>query len=306
VFPLVRKARYGATDIETRPEGTADGGGLVLPRLLRKPVRHVMRLHSTGILYRPRTIAAAIIVAVIAGGSAYGIQSGLADRLIAQGTAFAGFKIADIDINGVKEVSRIDILTNIDLGTERSLFSFDVFSARKALRQLPWVSEARVAKAYPDRLVIDIIERVPFAVWQNKGELWLVERDGHMIAPFEERFAGLPLVVGAGATGNAAEFIAKLGRHPELAALVKAYVRVGERRWNLVLENGVTILLPEGREEEQLAELARIDREQALLSRDISEIDMRLPDRLVVRLGEAAAERAKAAKDPTKKPGKET
>jgi cell division protein FtsQ len=306
VFPLVRNARNGSTDIETRPEGTADGGGLVLPRFLRRPVRYFMRLHSSGILYRPRTIAAAFLIAAIASGSAYGIQSGLVDRLIAQATAFAGFKIADIDINGVKEVSRIDILTNIDLGTERSLFSFDVFSARKALRQLPWVSEARVAKAYPDRLVIDVVERVPFAVWQNKGELWLVERDGHMIAPFEERFAGLPLVVGAGAAGNAAEFIAQLARHPELAGQVKAHVRVGERRWNIVLENGVTILLPEGREEEQLAELARFDREQALLSRDISEIDMRLPDRLVVRLGEAAAERAKAATDPTKKPEKET
>jgi cell division protein FtsQ len=306
VFPLVRNARERAPDIETGPAGTADGGGLVLPRFLRRPVRHVMRLHSSGILYRPRTIAAAFLALALAGGTAYGVQTGLADRLIAQATAFAGFKIADIDINGLQEVSRIDILTNIDLGTERSLFSFDVFSARRSLRQLPWVSEARVSKAYPDRLVIDIVERVPFAVWQNKGELWLVERDGRMIAPFEDRFAGLPLVVGAGAAGNAAEFLAKLGRHPELAGIVKAHVRVGERRWNLVLESGVTVLLPEGREEEQLAELSRIDQEQALLARDISEIDMRLPDRMVVRLGEDAAERARAAQDPKKKPGKET
>jgi cell division protein FtsQ len=282
-----------------------DGGGIVLPRFLRKPVRHFSRIFSRDALLQPRMIlGAAGMVALLAGGG-YVVQSGIGERAVAMATAFAGFKIKDVEINGVEEVSRIDILTNIDLGVERSLFSFDVHGARKALRKLPWVAEARVAKAYPDRVIINIVEKAPFAVWQNGGELWLVERDGKKIVPFEERFAGLPLVVGAGGAEKAAEFLAIVGRHPVLAERVSAHVRVGDRRWNLVMDNGVTVLLPEGREEAELGELARLESESSLLSRDIGEIDMRVEDRVVVRLTPEAAERLKAEKDPAKKKSRE-
>jgi cell division protein FtsQ len=256
--PLGRKQRKTAPDLQMQAAPAADAGGLVLPRFLRKPVRHFSRIFSRDALLQPKMIAGAAGLVVLFAGSGYIVQSGLGERAVAQATAFAGFKIEDIEINGIKQVSRIDVLTNIDLGVERSLFSFDVHAARKALRALPWVAEARVAKAYPDRLVINIVEKSPFAVWQNNGELWLTERDGKKIVPFEERFAGLPLIVGAGAAQKAAEFLAIIGRHPVLAERVSAHVRVGERRWNLVMDNGVTVMLPEGREEAELGELARI------------------------------------------------
>ncbi len=63
-------------------------------------------------------------------------------------------------------------------------------AARKSLRKLPWVAEARVAKAYPDRVIINIVEKSAFAVWQNNGELWLIERDGKKIVPFDGAFRG--------------------------------------------------------------------------------------------------------------------
>ncbi len=219
------------------------------------------------------------------------MESGFGQRLVAQTTALAGFRIATIDISGIEQVSRIDVLTKIDLGAERSLFSFDAYKARKELKKLPWVAEARVSKSYPDKLVIALTERKPFAVWQNNGELWLMERDGAAIVPFEERFASLPHVVGAGAGPKAAAFVAMVGRQPQIAAHVVAYVLVGDRRWDLLLDNGVTVMLPEFGEEAELVELARLEREQAILSRDVTEIDMRLPDRLVLRLSPDAAER---------------
>jgi cell division protein FtsQ len=304
--PLGRKQRKTAPDLQMQAAPAADAGGLVLPRFLRKPVRHFSRIFSREALLQPKVIGGAAGLVLLFAGSGYVVQSGLGERMVAQATAFAGFKIEDIEINGVKQVSRIDVLTNIDLGVERSLFSFDVHEARKALRALPWVSEARVAKAYPDRLVINIVEKSPFAVWQNNGELWLVERNGNKIVPFEERFAGLPLIVGAGAAEKSAEFLAIFGRHPTLAEHVSAHVRVGERRWNLVMDNGVTVMLPEGREEAELGELARMDMQEQVLSRDIGEIDMRLADRMVVRLTPDAAERLKAEQASTKKKGKDT
>ncbi len=303
MLSLGRKDSASAPDLAS----VADAGGLVLPRFLRKPVRRFSRTFSREAMLQPRVLLA--VAAIIAGlaGSGYVVHSGLGQAAVAKATAFAGFKIEDVEINGVKEVSRIDVLTNIDLGVERSLFSFDVHAARKALRKLPWIAEARVAKAYPDRVIINIVEKSAFAVWQNNGELWLIERDGKKIVPFEERFAGLPLVVGAGAAEKSAEFLAMIGRHPVLAERVTAHVRIGERRWNLVMDTGVTVKLPEGREAAELGELARIEAEGALMSRDIGEIDMRVADRLVVRLTPEAAARLESEKKAgQKKPGEDT
>lgn len=312
MLSLGRNGHAGEAGNAANSAALADAGGVVLPRFLRKPARHFLRLFNHGIVFRPRIVISLGIVLVAGAGIALSVESGLGARAVAQATAFAGFKIEDVEISGVKEVSRIDVLTSIDLGVERSLFSFDVHIARDALRKLPWVSEARVAKAYPDRILIDIVERSPIAVWQSNGELWLVERDGARIAPFDDRFAALPLVVGAGAAEEAAHFVALVARHPLIASRVKAHVRIGERRWNLVLENGVTVLLPAGREDAELTALAKIEAENALLSRDIGEIDMRMPDRLVVRLTPQAAERRKPSEPSDtkalagKKSGKET
>ena len=82
---------------------------------------------------------------------------------------------------------------------------------------------------------------------------------------------------------------------PELRARVKAYVRVGDRRWDLRLENGLSVLLPEDQPVEALAEVARMDRENGLLSRDIVSVDMRLSDRMVVKLTPDALVRRNAA-----------
>ena len=81
-----------------------------------------------------------------------------------------------------------------------------------------------------------------------------------------------------------AGFIDKIRQFPELASRVKGYIRVAERRWDLRLENGITIKLPESGEDEAIAEVLKMDREDGLLSRDIASVDLRLDDRLVVRL----------------------
>ena len=103
-----------------------DRGGLVLPRFLRRPFRISMRFIQEGRWMSPRIVTVFTLL-VVGGGTAAGvIHGGQADAMIARATAFLGFRVADIEIKGIKEISRIDILTNIDLGVERSLFSFDV------------------------------------------------------------------------------------------------------------------------------------------------------------------------------------
>ncbi|TGS35984.1 cell division protein FtsQ, partial [bacterium M00.F.Ca.ET.180.01.1.1] len=104
-----------------------------------------------------------------------------------------------------------------------------------------------------------------------------------------------------GGPAMAPAFLEKIKRYPELAARVKGYIRVGERRWDLRLENGITIKLPEDDEDQAIAELVRIDHDNGLLTRDIAAVDMRLPDRLVVELSpEAATQREAALSDKPK------
>jgi cell division protein FtsQ len=110
-------------------------------------------------------------------------------------------------------------------------------------------------------------------------------------------------VVGLGAAARSKEFLARLDRYPDLRDQVRASVLIGERRWNLRLRNGLDIQLPETDVAQALVTLAALDKDKKLLSRDIAAIDMRLPDRVTVRLSEAAAAlRAEALKD--KKPAK--
>ncbi|MFZ1813896.1 MAG: cell division protein FtsQ/DivIB [Rhizobiaceae bacterium] len=282
------------TQVSASPQ-SGHGGGIVLPRLLRWPLRHSLRLVNHGFSVSGKKVAAFCVAIVLGGGVAGLVQSGQADEMIAEASAWAGFRIADVEISGLSEISRIDILTNIDLGADRSLFSFDVRRARDDLRGLAWASDVAVAKAYPDKVVVKVVERQPFAVWQNGQSLYLVERDGREIVPFDDRFAGLPLLVGTGANKAGANLVAAVQRHPELAGKVKAYVRVADRRWDIVLDGDLRVMLPEFEPERQLGELARLEREEQVLSRALDSIDMRFTDRLVMRLTPQAAEMRKEA-----------
>ena len=112
----------------------------------------------------------------------------------------------------------------------------------------------------------------------------------------------LPLVVGKGAETQARDFLALLARYPQVSAVTKAAIYVGERRWNLRLKDGLDVRLPEQDVGNALAKLSRLDKEDRLFSRDIVAVDMRLPDRLVVQLSEDAAKaREELFKDKKKK-----
>jgi len=110
--------------------------------------------------------------------------------------------------------------------------------------------------------------------------------------------------VGQGAQTKAKEFLALLDRYPTMRDFVRASVLVGERRWNLRLKNGIDVRLPESDVAPALERLVVLDNEKNLITRDIVAIDLRLPDRVTVRLSEAAAQaRIDALKDKQKKKG---
>ena len=282
---------------------------LVLPRWLRRPARLAARLASGEIAY-PRFAATLGTAGFLALTGLYGAILGGHMPSVVQGVAaHGGFAVDDVRMAGNKETSDIDVLEKLELTGWTSLVGFDADAARERIAGLPWVESASVRKIYPDVLEVTIEERKAFAIWQHGRELSLIDAEGRIIAPFrQERFATLPLVIGRGANERAAEFLSRLDRVPGLAARTKALIRVADRRWDLRLENGIAIRLPEFGEDAAVDEIARLDREQGILSRDIAAVDMRLEDRLVVQLTPDAVVRREAAlKEQEKlrgKPGK--
>ncbi|WP_437344312.1 cell division protein FtsQ/DivIB [Mesorhizobium marinum] len=284
-------------------------GRFVLPRVLRRPVRFVGRLMD-GEYQPPRHFGAAATAIFLSTSVLYGAWLGGQIPAAAQSvTARLGFAVDQIRVSGNKETSEIDVLDRLELDGWTSLIGFDAEDARERVAALPWVRSASVRKVYPAELEVRIEERQPFAIWQHGSQLSIIERNGNVIAPFDGgRHAALPLVIGYGAAQGFA-FVEKVGRYPGLAARVKGYIRVAERRWDLRLENGITIRLPENGEDAAIAEVLRLDREEGLLSRDIAAVDLRLEDRMVIRLTPEAMERrttllAEQAKAAKKKPGK--
>jgi cell division protein FtsQ len=282
-----------------RAAGGRVGDGLdrfVLPRRLRRPVRLLRRL-GTGDFVPPRYAATMATALLFAATGAYGSWVGGRMPDIAQAvTSRTGFAVDQVRVIGHRETSEIDVLERLELSGWTSLVGFDVDAARDRVAALPWVQSASGRKIYPEMLEVRIQEREPFAIWQHRGDLSIIGRQGNLIVPFGGgRHAALPLVVGDGAAERAAAFVERVVRHPVLAAKVKGYVLVGGRRWNLKLSNGLTVKLPEFGADEAMAELERMEEENQLFERDVASVDLRLPDRVVVKMTtEAVKERQEA------------
>ncbi len=207
-----------------------------------------------------------------------------------------GFGLSEIAIAGRHNLSRKAILASAGITGQTSLLFLNAHAARARLMKNPWVADATVLKLYPSRLRIGITERKPFALWQKDRHVSLIAADGTVLEPYApRRFLSLPLVVGKSAEHDAQGLLALIKRYPNIAPRVKAYALVAQRRWNLYLKDGVEVLLPEADPAHALDTLVDLDRDKKLLSRDITRVDLRLADRVTVRLSDAAYAAREAA-----------
>ena len=280
----------------------------------RSRVSQIMNRWSSLVNARcPRGLGVAATAIVILGSLVYGVVKGdhvativSAMRDARDGAAnAAGFRIVSIALAGNHHVTREEVLATAGITGATSLLFLDVGETREHLKTNPWIADATVLKLYPGELQIGIKEREAFALWQKDGQVSVIADDGTVLEPFvAPGLIRLPLVVGRGAETRAKEFLALLDRHPAMRDFVRASVLVGERRWNLRLKNGIDVRLPESDVASALEQLVALDREKNLITRDILAIDLRLPDRVTVRLSDAAAQaRIDAAKDKPKKKG---
>ncbi len=210
--------------------------------------------------------------------------------------ASQGFYVQDILVEGRVHASA-DVLLAL-LNTERGdpIFAFDPQEAKDLIERISWVKEAHVERRLPQTIYIGLIEREPVALWQNKQKVRLVDIDGVTItdtdiAPFE----GLPIIVGETAPIIYPVLRPLLLAEPEISERLEAVIRVGDRRWDLRLKNGVTIKLPEENEAMALRNLARMQSEDNIFGKDLTEIDMRVQGRITVRTSPGAVQEYKAS-----------
>jgi cell division protein FtsQ len=218
-----------------------------------------------------------------------------------------GLGIDRITISGLSGLSEIEVLVAAGIDPKISLAFFDADEARKRLEATPMIREASVRKLYPGEISISLTEREPYALWQVKGELFLIAQDGTVIDKMDDgRFAYLPLVVGPDANKRAKEYITLLGEAGSFGSRIRAGSLVAGRRWNLKLDTGADIRLPEQGAGAAVKRLASLEQDFRISEKDLIAIDMRQPDRVTMRLTEeAATTRFEQLKSKTKKKGGE-
>jgi cell division protein FtsQ len=266
---------------------------------IRRPIlMAVRRLPPSGPSLRTRLIARSGAVVLLFGAIIHGLViGGHLDydgspwrKLPGELASSLGFAADDIRITGLVHQEPETLLSAIGVRPGGSLVGFDASRARALLENLDWVASARILRKYPNRLDIVVTERQPFAIWQRDGAHYVIDQTGTAMSTLDPgRLSSLLLVTGEGAHRAAAELVGELEAVPQVKARIAAAARVGQRRWTLYLDNGVTVALPETGTAKALATLAGLDHNQGLLSKGIKSIDLRLPGEVIVQLAEPVA-----------------
>ncbi|HWB50282.1 MAG TPA: cell division protein FtsQ/DivIB [Stellaceae bacterium] len=239
-------------------------------------------------------------------GQSQGQSQGAAASLL-ELTGRLGLVVTDIQVDGRSTTDRETILAALDAHYGTPILAVNPSRAKQQLEALPWVRSAAIERRLPGTLYVRLVERRPLAVWQHDGKQELIDRDGTVIPVTDlSRFAKLPTVVGDDhARHGAAQLLDLLANEPTLAPRVTAAVLVGDRRWNVRIDHLIDVMLPEDDMAGAWAKLAQLERSNRILQRDVETIDLRLPDRLVMRVNDAASKEAPSAKKPHA-PGKNT
>ena len=256
-------------------------------REIARPSRMKLMLRRQRRMLRPLSLSIVSFGIVMAGlAVVHSAQTGgVAARLQKSFARAIDLRVQTITINNRANTPEPLLRAALGVSVGDPILGFSVSGARDRIESLSWVEHVAVERRLPSTIVVDLIERRPFAIWQNQGKFLLIDRDGQTVTNEDvAQFGSLPLVVGTGAPPFAATLLASLDKVPDIRDRVAAMVRVGERRWNLQLKNGIVVMLPEGHEDAALLRLQALQTSQTLLDRPLVFVDMRLPDRLAVRV----------------------
>ena len=234
------------------------------------------------------TIVLVALGGVYVAGAVTGANAAIGNALAEQ-VGKAGLRVEQIEVRGVK---RMDVTTVYAVALDqksRAMPLVDLNLVRDRLLQYGWVQDAHVSRRLPDTLLIRIVERSPAAVWQDQGQLSLIDRDGVYLEPVSrDAMPDLPLVIGPGADRQEPALQTLMAAAPALKPKVRAATWVGNRRWDLLFDTGETLSLPEGEDEaaKALKLFAEKDGTSKLLGSGYVKFDLRdYPNRMTARKG---------------------
>ena len=196
-----------------------------------------------------------------------------------------GLHVQQIYVENHHFTPKSAILEALEAPAGTPMYRLELAAAKEKLENLGWVEKARVQRIWlPGQLHISIQERQPLALWQHKGQYYLIDESGEVIIKDPDaRFAALPLVAGPGAEQAAATLIAHLETNPAVFTRMTAASRVGNRRWDLYLDDRLTVKLPAQGTHQAFERLHNLLSDQQLDLTQLAIIDLRLPDRIILR-----------------------
>jgi cell division protein FtsQ len=261
----------------------------------RAPKKDELRPHVHGASTRRfmRWAAASIGTVAVAAPVYWAISSGWITATIEathagilKTTAASGFALREVRVEGRGETAVPDILAAVQANRGDPILGIDIDAVRQRLEDLPWIETASVERRFPDQLVVQVTEAAPMALWQRNQKLYLVSRDGAVIETANlGKYAKLLIIVGEDAPKKAQDLFDILAQEPELRSHVTAAVLVGKRRWNIRMDNDVDVKLPEDGALEAWRHFADMNRQDNILDKDVTVVDLRQADRVVVRQG---------------------
>ena len=198
-------------------------------------------------------------------------------------------RVKTIMVSGVRYTEPAALKVALGLEEGSSLVGFDAGAARTRVEALGWVKTAYVVRILPSTVKVNIEEHQPIARLEGQDDTWLVAHDGQLITPATEAFIKLPLVRGLKAHKNLGNFFELLKRAPMVKERVVSAVYVGARRWDIYLKNGGVVKLPEEGTPAALAYLLFLHKERKIMDVANAEVDLRLKDRIVLKLPENAS-----------------
>lgn len=197
----------------------------------------------------------------------------------------AGFVVSNIEVIGTNKTNVTDVEAALGVTEGQYLFALNVQDAQSRIESLDWVDRAIIRRLWPDTVTIQIVERRPMAAWQIDGQIKVIDKDGVVIkTAIADDAEGLARLVGPGAAEGAPEILALINQYPDISGRVVAISRVGQRRWDVILEDGPRIMLPADQADIALAALIEQSKSAPLFDSSISHLDMRLSGQLAVRL----------------------
>jgi len=265
------------------------------------PSRAAYRLHRLWLTPAVRgllrvglpVLAAAASVALWLGDD--GRRDALAQRLADLRESFEQrpqFMVGTVAVSGAGALSAEAVAALLPDDLPKSSFDIDLDALRAALEQVPAVARADLRIVSGGVLQVQVAERVPAALWRGPGGLVLLDGAGRPLAFAADRAAypALPLMAGEGAGEAVAEAMALWAAAAPVAHRVRGLVRMGARRWDVVLDRGQRILLPETAPVAALERIIALDQAREVLARDVTAIDLRLAGRPTLRMSAAAGQ----------------